>query len=286
MNDDKLGDKLGDMLGLTEEDLGDLNLFPKRISGTLSSRGAAARLAEKERYWRAIKEAKAEAKTKTIGAEPTKKKKRKKNEFSIERIMNLVTKASSCAAIIGMLGLSVFGLNYLSNKNMERNITKAATSIAVKAVETKLIIHGLATDVNGKFKVNDNDKASYDALITGVNPPREVIYAYKLVLPREEFCKFIQTISYVDSNGQTCNCLSPEQYYKMNGFVDSKTKIPDSFVFDNYMETSYYRHSTNNSLDTIINYINNGRETEIMGPTLFEQPYIFTSTLSGKGRGR
>lgn len=99
------------------------------------------------------------------------------------------------------------------------------------------------------FIVRDNSVQDYKVLnVTDIGD----VYAYKKVLPEEEFKDFIRSLRYTDETG-TYGYTDFEHFLRINGFPDERT-------FDNYArEKIYAEHLQKQSQEQISTTQNNGK---------------------------
>lgn len=111
--------------------------------------------------------------------------------------------------------------------------------------EDNLIMYGLGTKEDGKFRIGNNSVSDYSAL--EADTALEV-YIYKLAIDdSEEFNKFIRSVTYDD--GTYCY-ESYEQFLRINGFYDLTTNKISNEVFTNIMDGTLLSAYNNGTLSS------------------------------------
>lgn len=110
--------------------------------------------------------------------------------------------------------------------------------------EDNLVMCGLGTKEEGKFKIGNNSVSDYRSL--DADTPLEV-YVYKDIMNSEEFNKFIRSVTYDD--GTYCY-ESYEQFLRINGFYDQTTNKISENVFANIMDGTLLTACNNSTLSS------------------------------------
>lgn len=175
--------------------------------------------------------------TKSIAKAPVKKNTRKKVDTTAKVIdLNKIIERAAAVLLVATIAI---GISVPISKGIEiakeklEAAEKLTQSIEILKNEARfnLLSNGLAGihSETGSITVMENSVIDYKKLGISENVD---IYIYSLILPHQEFDKFIRSATY---NNGINSYISTEQFFKINGFWDNKQDIPLWDVFENYM---------------------------------------------------
>lgn len=150
--------------------------------------------------------------------------------------LNKIALILCTAVIVVSLGTGTYAL--FGEKIADNMQAREEMNTSIDVLKTKAIFNLFYNDLAGmnvetqEIIIKDNSVEDYRRL--GISNPLDV-YTYSLVLPRSEFSKFIQSVSY-NEYGFDHYYVSEEQFLRINGMFDKKGN-PSDIVFGNYMET-------------------------------------------------
>ena len=127
---------------------------------------------------------------------------------------------------------------------IEQRVEKSTDYLIAKAYNALAVndLAGINIDT-GKFEIKENTTEAYRRLMVTSNMD---VYIYNLILPNDEFDKFIKSVSY---NNGLHRYTDMDQFLRINGFCIEGTNTPSLRVFYNMMEDQIRMYSSSYAKD-------------------------------------